>query len=60
MPFIGPEALGLCFAAVAGVMVFISVDELLPTAISSGKHHTAIYGLIAGMAVMAISLLLFI
>lgn len=60
MPFIGPEALGLCFAAVAGIMVFISVDELLPTAISSGKHHTAIYGLIAGMAVMALSLLLFI
>lgn len=60
MPFIGPEAMGLCFAAVAGVMVFISVDELLPTAISSGKHHTAIYGLIAGMAVMALSLLLFI
>ncbi|ALC05805.1 Zinc transporter ZupT [Corynebacterium deserti GIMN1.010] len=60
MPFLGPEAMGICFAAVAGVMVFISVDELLPTAISSGKHHTAIYGLIAGMAVMAISLLLFI
>lgn len=60
MPFIGPEAMGLSFAAVAGVMVFISLDELLPTAISSGRHHTAIYGLLAGMAVMAISLLLFI
>lgn len=60
MPFIGPEAMGLSFAAVAGVMVFISVDELLPTAIASGRHHTAIYGLLAGMAVMAVSLLLFI
>lgn len=59
MPFLGPEAMGLSFAAVAGVMVFISVDELLPTAINSGRHHTAIYGLIAGMAVMAVSLLLF-
>lgn len=60
MPFLGPEAMGLSFAAVAGIMVFISLDELLPTAISSGRHHTAIYGLVAGMAVMAISLLLFI
>lgn len=60
MPFLGPEAMGLSFAAVAGVMVFISLDELLPTAISSGRHHTAIYGLLAGMVVIAVSLLLFI
>lgn len=60
MPFIGPATLGISFAAVAGVMVFISVDELLPTAVATGRHHTAIYGLIAGMAVMAVSLLLFI
>lgn len=56
---IGPVALGVAFVAVAGIMVFISLDELLPTAIESGKHHVAIYGLIAGMAVMALSLLLF-
>jgi ZIP family zinc transporter len=41
-------------------MVFISLDELLPTAEEYGKHHSAIYGLIAGMAVMAVSLLLFV
>ena len=40
--------------------VFISVDELLPTAREYGHHHHAIDGLIAGMAVMAVSLLLFI
>lgn len=50
---------GLLFAAVAGIMVFISLDELLPTAEKYGKHHIAIYGLIAGMAMMALSLLLF-
>lgn len=50
---------GLLFASVAGIMVFISLDELLPTAEKYGEHHLAIYGLIAGMAVMAISLLLF-
>lgn len=50
---------GILFAAVAGIMVFISLDELLPTAEKYGEHHIAIYGLIAGMAVMALSLLLF-
>lgn len=50
---------GLLFASVAGIMVFISLDELLPTAEKYGEHHIAIYGLIAGMAVMALSLLMF-
>ena len=50
---------GLLFASVAGIMVFISLDELLPTAEKYGEHHIAIYGLIAGMMVMALSLLLF-
>ncbi len=50
---------GLLFAGVAGIMVFISLDELLPTAEKYGEHHLAIYGLIAGMVVMALSLLLF-
>jgi ZIP family zinc transporter len=52
--------LGVLFGGVAGIMVFISVDELLPTAREYGHHHLAIYGLVAGMAVMAVSLLLFI
>jgi ZIP family zinc transporter len=51
---------GFIFAGVAGIMVYISLDELLPTAEEYGKHHVAIGGLVAGMAVMAISLLLFI
>ncbi len=60
MPFMGPVALGLSFAAVGGIMVFICLDELLPTAVATGRHHTAIYGLILGMAIMAVSLLLFL
>lgn len=51
---------GVIFAGVAGIMVYISLDELLPTAEEYGEHHIAIGGLIAGMAVMATSLLLFI
>lgn len=58
LPLLGPTAMGISFAAIAGIMVFVSLDELLPTAEATGKHHHAIYGLIAGMAVMAISLLL--
>ncbi len=50
---------GVVFAAVAGIMVYISLDELLPTAEEYGEHHLAIGGLIAGMMVMAVSLLLF-
>jgi ZIP family zinc transporter len=46
------------FAGVAGIMVYISLDELLPTAEEYGQHHVAISGLIAGMMVMALSLLL--
>lgn len=59
MPFLSPVVFGVLFAGVAGIMVFISIDELLPAAREYGKHHLSIYGLIAGMAVMAISLLLF-
>ena len=51
---------GVLFASVAGIMVFISLDELLPTAREYGEPHLSIYGLVAGMAVMAVSLLLFI
>jgi ZIP family zinc transporter len=49
---------GILFSAVAGIMVFISLDELLPAAREWGEHHISIYGLILGMIVMAVSLLL--
>ncbi len=60
MPFINNLVFGIVFAVVAGIMVFISLDELLPAAREYGEHHLSIYGLIAGMGVMALSLLLFI
>jgi ZIP family zinc transporter len=49
---------GIVFAAVAGIMVYISLDELLPTAEEYGEHHVAIGGVIGGMVVMALSLVL--
>ena len=60
MRFINDIVFGMVFAGVAGIMVFISLDQLLPSAEKYGEHHFAIYGLIANMAVMALSLLLFI
>lgn len=59
MPVMNDVVFGIIFAGVAGIMVFISVDELLPAAREYGEHHISIYGLIAGMMVMAVSLLLF-
>ena len=60
MPFLNDNLFGYIFAAVGGIMVFISIDELLPTAREYGLHHHSVYGFVAGMAVMALSLLLFI
>ncbi len=58
-PYINDVMLGITFASVAGIMVFISLDELLPTAREYGEHHYSISGLIGGMAIMAVSSLLF-
>jgi ZIP family zinc transporter len=55
-----PVVFGVLFASVAGIMVFVSLDELFPTAREYGEGHLAIYGLILGMGVMALSLLLFL
>jgi ZIP family zinc transporter len=57
-PFINEYILDSMLAIVAGVMVYISLDELLPVSKSLGKEHLSILGIIAGMVVMAISLLL--
>jgi ZIP family zinc transporter len=58
--FMNDAVFGILFAAVAGIMVFISLDELLPTAREYGETHLSIYGLVAGMMVMAVSLLLLV
>ncbi len=57
MQFFNEAMFGFTFAGVAGIMIYISLDELLPSAEKYGEHHIAIYGMIAGMMVMAASLL---
>lgn len=55
---IPPQLMGVMFGGVAGIMVYISLDELLPTSRAYGKGHDSILGLLAGMGIMALSLLL--
>ena len=54
----GDAVFGIVFASVAGIMVFISLDQLLPTAERYGEHHLCMYGVVAGMTVMAASLII--
>ncbi len=59
-PYINDTIMGVLFGAVAGIMVFISLDQLLPAAREFGEHHISIYGLVLGMIIMAVSLVLFV
>jgi ZIP family zinc transporter len=60
LPYWSPELDAFILSAVAGIMIYISLDELLPSAEKFGKHHLSIIGLVIGMAVMAMSLYLFL
>lgn len=57
LPFMGEATLGITFGLVAGIMVYISFDELLPAARVYGNAHTTIAGITLGMLVMALSLI---
>ncbi len=57
-PFMNDAVFGIIYGSIAGIMVFISLDELLPSAREYGEHHLAIFGLIGGMIVMGLSLLI--
>lgn len=58
MPFMGDAVFGVMFASAAGIMIYISIDELLPSSAEYGSHKLSMAGFIAGMAVMAASLIL--
>lgn len=58
LPILTPTVFGIIFSSVAGIMVFISFDELLPASHEYGKHHISILGVVMGMAIMAVSLLI--
>ena len=57
--FLHEAAFGVLFALIAGIMVYIALDELLPTAHEYGEGHQVIWGVVGGMMIMAVSLLLF-
>jgi len=56
MPFLNDAILGVLLSAVAGIMVFISIDELLPVSRAYGEEHLSIVGIFVGMVVMSLSL----
>ena len=58
MPFLSDWVLAFLLAYVAGIMVYISADELLPAAHQYGQGHCVILGLVIGMFIMAVSLLM--
>lgn len=59
MPFLNGAVFGIAFAAVAGIMVYISIDTLLPTAEQYGEHSLSTKGAVLGMIAIAVSLLIF-
>jgi len=56
-PYLNQNTLSYIFALVAGVMVYISFDELLPTSFRDDQGHNAILGIMTGMTIVSISLL---
>ncbi|HON37348.1 MAG: zinc transporter ZupT [Desulfomonilia bacterium] len=58
MPFLSETVMGITLACVAGIMVAISLDELIPVAKTLDSEHGPILGVITGMMVMAIGLYL--
>ena len=57
-PFLDGTVLNMIFAAVAGIMVFVTFDGMLPMAHKYGESHLALYGLVGGMFLMALGLAL--
>jgi ZIP family zinc transporter len=58
-PFLSPTLLGVVFGVIAGAMVFLALDELLPSAQRHARGHDTAYAMVAGMAMLAMSLVLF-
>ena len=56
---LSPATFGAVFGLIAGIMVFLALDELLPAAKRYAQGHETVYGLVIGMATIAVSLVLF-
>jgi len=60
IPFMSDTLFGTVFAAAAGIMVYICIDEIIPGAQADGEHALSVAGFVFGMALMALSLILFL
>lgn len=57
--YLNEAVFGAVFGIIAGIMVFLAIDELLPAAKRYAQGHETVYGLVSGMGVLALSLVLF-
>lgn len=57
--YLNDSLVGIILIGIAGIMIYISLDELLPMAHTYGKHHLTTLGLFFGMFLMAVSLICF-
>lgn len=57
-PYLSPVIYGWVFGIIGGIMVYLSLDELLPAAKQYAKGHETVYGLVTGMSILAVSLIL--
>ena len=55
----GIYMLGMTYGLASVIIVYISLDELLPTAEKYGHHHWSMIGLVFGFAIMATTMLIF-
>ena len=58
-PYLSFSVYGTVFGIIGGVMVYLALDELLPTAKKYAQGHETVYGLVTGMACLALSLVMF-
>lgn len=58
-PYMGANVYGIVFGLIGGIMVYLALDELLPTAKRYAQGHETVYGLVSGMAILATSLVMF-
>ncbi len=58
-PFINEYFLGAMLAIVAGLMVYIAIDELLPVSQHFGNERLSTLGILAGIVIIALSITAF-
>lgn len=57
-PMESPLGLGLLLAVIAGIMIYVAFDELVPAALCEGRRHTGLAGILLGLLIMGLTMAL--